>query len=94
MKRLHDGPRRRLIAFQVTGRGIARPGCPIVADGSPAGTVTSGTFSPSLKRGIGLGYVPVELSRPGTPLGVEVRGKTLQAEVVRPPLYREGSVKK
>jgi aminomethyltransferase len=94
VKRLESGPGRKLIAFEITTRGIARPGCAIVAGGSQVGTVTSGTFSPSLRKGIGLGYVPVGLSRPGTSLAIEVRGTKLQAEVVRPPFYKKGSVRK
>lgn len=93
-KRLASGPERKLVAFEITSRGIARPGCALAAGGRQVGTVTSGTFSPSLRKGIGLGYVPVGLSRPGTSLEVEVRGRKLQAEVVKAPFYKGGSVRK
>jgi aminomethyltransferase len=91
---LESGPDRRLVGFEVTGRGVARRGCPILAGGREAGAVTSGTFSPSLKKSIGLGYVPTGFSRPGSELEVEVRGTPLPARVVKTPFYAGGSVKK
>jgi aminomethyltransferase len=53
----------------------------------PAGTVTSGTMSPSLGIGIGMGYVPAGLSDPGTAIEIDVRGRPLAAETARKPLY-------
>ncbi|NNG47014.1 MAG: glycine cleavage system aminomethyltransferase GcvT, partial [Deltaproteobacteria bacterium] len=88
------GAKRRLVGFEMRGRGVARPGYPIWAGDEKVGTVTSGTHSPSLGKAVGLGYVPVELSRPGTALSVEVREEKVAAEVVRTPFYRQGSVKK
>jgi len=88
------GPARKLVGFVMRGRGVARPGYPIRAGDEQVGVVTSGTYSPSLRRAVGIGYVPVELSRPGTALGIEVRQATVAAEVVRTPFYRQGSVKK
>jgi aminomethyltransferase len=89
-----NGAQRKLVGFEMRGRGVARPGYPIWAGDAKVGTVTSGTYSPSLRKAIGLGYVPVELSRPGTALAVEVREEKVAAEVVRTPFYRQGSVKK
>lgn len=94
LRRREAGPERKLAGFEITGRGVPRQGHALWADGRKVGTVTSGTFSPSLRKGIGLGYLPVPLSRPGTPLEVEVRGSMLPAEVVKTPFYRQGSVKK
>jgi aminomethyltransferase len=51
------------------------------------GSVTSGTFSPTLQRGIGLGYVPAALAAPDTAIAVDVRGRTLPAHTARKPLY-------
>ena len=69
-------------------RAVPRPGCPILdAATSPVGAVTSGTFSPTLQRGIGLGYVPAALASPETAIAVDVRGRTLAAHTARKPLY-------
>jgi glycine cleavage system T protein (aminomethyltransferase) len=78
-----------LVPFAFTGPGIPRQGNPIVVDGSPAGVVTSGTLSPCLEIGIGMGYVPVASSSPGTKIEVDVRGKLRPAEVRERPLYRK-----
>ncbi len=82
------GLTRRLVGFEMTGRGIARHGYPIVADGSPVGEVTSGSPGPTVGRNIGLGYVPLALGKAGTTLGVEIRGKVVDAVVVRTPFYK------
>lgn len=79
---------RRLIGFEVTGRGIARQGHTVVVDGEEAGRVTSGTFSPTLGKALGLAYVPAALAQPGQALTLNVRGKELQAIVVETPFYR------
>ena len=68
-------------------RAVPRPGCPILDAGQPVGEVTSGTFSPTLERGIGLGYVPSALAAPDTAIAVDVRGRTLTAHTARKPLY-------
>src|SRR5436305_924650 len=79
------GPRERFVAFVIEGRGIARAGNEVVG----GGVVTSGTFSPSLNVGIGLGYVPAERARPGTHLEIDVRGKIRDALVKEKPLYEK-----
>ena len=68
-------------------RAVPRPGCPIVDGGTAVGEVTSGTFSPTLERGIGLGYVPSALAAPDTAIAVDVRGRTRMAHTARKPLY-------
>ena len=73
----------RLVAFRMTDRGIPRQGMPI----SPSGEVTSGTKSPSLGIGIGMGYVPPTSAMPGTQIEIDVRGKPAAAEVAKKPLY-------
>ncbi|MEM9984259.1 MAG: glycine cleavage system aminomethyltransferase GcvT [Bacteroidota bacterium] len=80
-----QGVARKLVGFKMTERGIPRSGYSIVHEGKDVGTVTSGTMSPVLSEGIGLGYVPVALSAPGTALGIQIRNKTISAEVVKPP---------
>jgi aminomethyltransferase len=73
---------RRLLGLLVEAGGVPRPGFPILSDGQSVGTLTSGTYSPSLKRNIALGYAPVDV---GQPLAVEMRGKALRAEVTKLP---------
>ena len=66
----------------VLDEGIPRPGLPVVdPDGAPAGTVTSGTLSPTLGHGIGLAYLRADLATPGTPVTVDVRGRPKAARV-------------
>jgi aminomethyltransferase len=79
---------RKLVGFEMTGRGIARHGYAIVAGGSPVGKVTSGSPGPTVGRNIGLGYVPKALSKVGTELGIEIRGKVVGAVVVTTPFYK------
>ncbi len=79
------GPRRRLVGLRVAPGGVPRPGFPILADGQPLGAVTSGTFSPTLRQNIAMGYVPIARSDVGQPLAVEMRGKPAGAEVVPLP---------
>jgi aminomethyltransferase len=79
-----DGPRERLVAFVMTERAIPRQGMAIVE----GGRVTSGSLSPMLDAGIGMGYVPAELAVPGTELTVDVRGRPRKAEVVQKPIYK------
>jgi aminomethyltransferase len=65
-----------------------------VLDGEQVGVVTSGTLSPSLGAGIGMGYVPAPLAAPGTAIAVLIRGRPIPAEVVRPPFYTGGSLRR
>ncbi len=82
-----EGVRKRLVGFEVQGAGICRaehriyPPC----GDRPVGVVTSGTMSPTLKKAIGLGYVPPELAAAGTVLEVEVRGRRVPVQVVKTP---------
>ena len=83
------GITRRLVAFELTERGIPRQGYPIVdADGNELGTVTSGTMSPSLSKGIGLGYVNRPHTKSGTEIFIQVRKKQIPATVVKLPFYK------
>jgi aminomethyltransferase len=79
-----EGPERRLVAFIMKERAVPRQGMPIEGGGE----VTSGTHSPMLDRGIGMGYVPVELAQPETELTIDVRGKPRRARVVKKPIYK------
>ncbi|HEV8097564.1 MAG TPA: glycine cleavage system aminomethyltransferase GcvT [Gaiellaceae bacterium] len=77
------GPERKLSAFVMEEPGIPRQGMTIEGGGE----VTSGTHSPMLERGIGLGYVPAELAQPETDLTIDVRGRNRRARVVKKPIY-------
>jgi aminomethyltransferase len=80
------GPERRLAAFVMDERAIPRAGMAI-AEG---GEVTSGTHSPTLDVGIGMGYVPAGLAEPGTAITVDVRGRPRRGHVVKKPIYTRG----
>ncbi|MDR2894030.1 MAG: glycine cleavage system aminomethyltransferase GcvT [Alistipes sp.] len=81
-----DGVTRKLIAFRLSERGIPRHGYPLAApDGREIGVVTSGTMSPMLKEGIGMGYVAPEFAAPGTEIAVIIREKPVRAVVVKAP---------
>jgi aminomethyltransferase len=79
-----DGPVEKLVAFVMDDAGIPRAGMPI-AEG---GEVTSGTLSPTLDVGIGLGYVPAALAEPGTEITIDLRGRPRRAHIVRKPFYK------
>ncbi len=79
---------RKLVGFEVEGKNIARHGYSILKDGAKIGHVTSGTFSPSLEKSIGLGYVASEHAAVGTELAIDIRGRAAQARVVKTPFYQ------
>ena len=85
-KQKAEGTVRKLVGFEMIDRGIPRHGYDIVdANGEKIGTVTSGTMSPTRKIGIGMGYVDPKYKALGTEIYLEVRGRKLKAQVVRPP---------
>ncbi|MES1246117.1 MAG: glycine cleavage system aminomethyltransferase GcvT [Actinomycetota bacterium] len=79
-----DGPERKLVAFVMEERAIPRHGMTIEGGGE----VTSGTHSPTLDVGIGMGYVPAPMSAVGTELNIDVRGKIRRARIVKKPFYK------
>jgi aminomethyltransferase len=83
-----EKPKRKLVAFELLDMGFPRPHYQIQNNGQKIGEVTSGTFSPSLNKGIGLGYVPTEFSKIDTELDIIIRNKTQRVVVVRPPFYK------
>ena len=83
-----EGPSRKLVGISMRGRGIARHGYPVIIDGEERGIVTSGSPSLTLGEHIGLAYVPVSHAKIGTPLGIQIRGKVIDAVVVKTPFYR------
>jgi len=88
-KEKEEGPKRKLIAFELEERGIPRQGYEIEdEDGKVIGEVTSGTMSPSLEKGIGLGYVPTEVAKFGNKIFIKVRKKSIPAVQVKLPFYK------
>ena len=86
-KQKAEGITRKLIAFKLSDKGVPRSHYEIAdAEGNIIGEVTSGTMSPTLKTGIGMGYVKKEHAAIGTPIYIVVRGRKLAAEVVKPPM--------
>ena len=84
------GARKKCVAFKMTGKSAPpRPGYPIWIGDVKVGEVVSGTQSPSLNLGIGMGYVPPGLAKAGTLLEIEIRGKLAPAVIVAKPVYRK-----
>jgi aminomethyltransferase len=82
------GIARRLVGFEVVGKGIARQGHAIVSGDDTVGVVTSGTYSPTFEKALGMAYVPLGSVEPGSPLELDIRGKRVAAVVVPLPFYR------
>lgn len=88
-KEKEHGPQHKLIAFELDNRGIPRHDYDIVdGQGKKIGTVTSGTMSPSLDKGIGLGYVPSIFSEVGSKINIQIRKNAVPATVVKLPFYK------
>jgi aminomethyltransferase len=82
--------KKKLVAFKMTDKSAPpRPHYPIWANGASVGEVTSGTQSPSINIGIGMGYVPPEFAKPDTKIEIEIRGKRFAAVVVQKPIYKK-----
>ena len=88
-KQKKEGVTRKLVGFEMIDRGIPRHGYQLYnAEGEPIGSVTSGTMSPMRKIGIGMGYVKPEYAKPGTEICVDMRGRKLKAQVMKPPFRK------
>jgi aminomethyltransferase len=82
---------RKLVGFEVTGRGIARHGYPLRDEsGAEVGICTSGSPGPTVGKNVGLGYLPAAMTEPGTRFLVDCRGKNVEATVVKTPFYKRG----
>jgi aminomethyltransferase len=84
-----EKPARKLIAFTLGERGIPRHGYPIMVDGETVGEVTSGTMSPTLNAGIGMGYVASAHAKPGTAIAIVIRDKQIPATIRKAPLIEK-----
>jgi len=85
------GIERKLICFKLTDRGFPRHGYPIIRGDEEVGIVTSGTHSPSLEVGVGMGYIETGNHKPGTEIGVMIRNHQIKGIVEKPPLYKNSS---
>ena len=94
VKQKHEGLQERLVGLKVDEKGFPRAGYGVHLGEAQVGTVTSGTFSPSLEVGIALAYVPFGLSGAGTTMKIDVRGRLVPAKVVELPFYHQGSIRR
>jgi len=91
VRQKEQGVPRKLVGFTTSERAFPRHGYPVVSDGQPSGVVCSGTLSPTLNIPIGTCYLPAANAKPGSELGIDIRGKVVKAEVVKTPFYKNGS---
>jgi aminomethyltransferase len=87
-KQKRDGAPRKLVGLEMVGRGIARHGYPVYLGDEAVGAVTSGTYAAFVQKNIGLCYLPAARASVGTDILVEIRGKKVEARVVRTPFYK------
>ena len=83
-----EGPQRKLVGFEMLDRAIGRHGYDVYVEGQKAGVVTSGTQTPFLKKAIGMAYLPVDRTAPGTEFEIDIRGRRAKAKVVPMPFYK------
>ena len=87
-KKQNSGVKTKLVGLEMTGRGIARHGYKVFRDGKEIGIVTSGTFSPTLNKAIGLAFIDVNFSAPDTEIAVAIRDTMAAAKIVKLPFYK------
>ena len=83
-----EGPRRRLVGFEMVERGVPRSGFPVEVEGRQVGEVTSGSYAPTLETNLGLAYVDASLATVDRRIDVVIREKPVQAKIVKLPFYR------
>jgi len=88
-----NGLKRKIVGFAMVDRGIARAEYPVVLDGRRIGTVTSGSYSPTLDKNFGLALVEADYAKIGQKFSVEIRGKDVAAQVVQKPFYNRKGTK-
>ena len=88
VKQKQQGITRKLAGFEVKGRGIARDGYEIMANGVGSGWVTSGGPAPALNKNIGMCFLPIQLAEPGNPIEISVRGRGVEAVTIPMPFYK------
>jgi aminomethyltransferase len=88
VKQKEKGLTRKLVGFEMRGRGIGRDGYEVNLAGQPAGWVTSGSPAPTLNRNIGLCYLPIDHAKPGEKIEIVIRNQAVEAETVPTPFYK------
>ncbi len=88
LKQKKKGVNKKIVGFEIIGRGIARSHYPVFVQGEKLSEVTSGTFSPYLKKSIGLTYLPVGHTEVGTEIAIDIRGKLIPAKIISLPFYK------
>src|SRR5215831_1901021 len=88
LKQKEGGLKRKVVGFEMRGRGIGRDGYEVYLDGAPAGWVTSGSPSPTLNKNIGLCYLPTEHAVPGKTIHIMIRNQPVEAVTVETPFYK------
>ena len=88
VRQKEEGVPRKLMGFEVEGRGIAREDHPVLDGDDEVGRVTSGTWSPTFEKAVGMCYVPAEMAEPGREVAIRVRKRRLQASLVKTPFYK------
>ena len=84
-----EGRKRKIVGIEMVGRGVARDHFPVKKDGVVIGEVTSGSYAPTLGKNLGLAIVPVEMQIDDI-VTVEIRGKDIEAKIVKTPFYKRG----
>jgi aminomethyltransferase len=92
-KQLAEGLQRKLVGFELADKGIARPHYPAYINGQKVSEVCSGSFSPLLKKAIGLVYLPIGATAMGTEFEIGIRDKTAKANVIPTPFYKRADKK-
>jgi aminomethyltransferase len=88
LRRFKEQPGQTRVGLRLEGKRIARQGSPVLRDGGPVGTVTSGTFAPSLGQSLAMALIAPSAAAPDTRLSVDVRGHSEPATVVKLPFYQ------
>lgn len=88
LKQKEEGLSRKIVGFEIVGRGIARPHYPVFINGDKVSQVNSGSYSPYLKKSIGLTYLPIEHTEEGDEFDIEIRGSLVKAKVIPLPFYK------
>lgn len=94
LKQKEEGVKKKIVGFEVLESGIARPHYPVFINGQKVSEVTSGTYSPYLKKSIGLTYLPIEFTELGTEFKIGIRNRTVKAKVIPTPFYKRGVKRK
>jgi aminomethyltransferase len=91
LRQKEDGVKRKLVCFEMQEKGVPRQHYKIYQENNEVGNVTSGNFSPSIDKFIGLGYIQKPFHKSGTEIFIDIRGKRKKALVVKPPFYKDAS---